>query len=304
MKICAFSTIEEDKNCRIDQFLTVKLKTFTRSQVQKLCDNNQVIVNGKPVAKNYRLSSNEIIQVKLIEEKTEKILPENIPLNIIYEDEYLAVIDKPKGMVVHPAVNITSGTLVNALLYKYGGRLSDIGGEFRPGIVHRLDKDTSGLLVVAFDNNTHEKLSAMLKVKEIQRRYKAVVYGSPKDDEGEIEQPIGRDPVVRVRMAVTGNGRYAKTYYKVLERFLHFSLLEMELSTGRTHQIRVHLANMGNPIAGDSVYGPKKVITELNGQCLHAYNLEFNHPITGEHMTFFSELPDYFVKFLTKISAE
>ncbi|MBR5015272.1 MAG: RluA family pseudouridine synthase, partial [Clostridia bacterium] len=228
--------------------------------------------------------------------------PQDIPLDIFYEDDDLLVVNKPKGMVVHPAAGNPDGTLVNALLFHCKGSLSGINGEIRPGIVHRIDKDTSGLLVVAKNDATHQKLAEQIKEHSFTRCYKAVVHGNIKDDEGTIDAPIGRSPKDRKKMAVTDkNSREAVTHFKVLERFKDYTYIECKLETGRTHQIRVHMAYRGNPVAGDTLYGPKNTPKDLNGQCLHAYKLGFVHPKTGEYLEFEAPLPEYFEKFLKKV---
>ena len=228
--------------------------------------------------------------------------PENIPLDIAYEDDDLLVVNKPKDMVVHPAAGNTSGTLVNALLYYCGDSLSGINGVLRPGIVHRIDKDTSGLLIVAKNDFSHRLLAEQIKEHSFTRKYQAVVYGNFKDDEGTVNAPIGRHPTDRKKMAVTEkNSRNAVTHYRVLGRYNGFTHLELKLETGRTHQIRVHMSYIGHPVAGDAVYGPKKVITSLHGQCLHAYYISFVHPRSGETLTLFAPLPDYFTSFLKSL---
>ena len=230
------------------------------------------------------------------------VTPQNIPLDIVYEDGDLLVVNKPKGMVVHPAPGNPDGTLVNALLYHCGGSLSGINGVIRPGIVHRIDKDTSGLLIVAKNDRAHQSLAEQIAVHSFTRIYNAVVYGNLKTEEGTISAPLGRHPADRKRMAVlSSGGREAVTHYRVLERFSGFTLVECRLETGRTHQIRVHMAHIGHPVAGDPVYGPKKCITELHGQCLHARVIGFVHPATGEYLEFDSGLPPYFQQFLSKL---
>jgi 23S rRNA pseudouridine1911/1915/1917 synthase len=228
-------------------------------------------------------------------------LPQDIPLDIVYEDDDLLVVNKPKGMVVHPAAGNYTDTLVNALLFHCKDSLSGINGVMRPGIVHRIDKNTSGLLMVAKNDNSHNFLAEQIKEHSFKREYEAVVYGNVKTDSGTINAPIARHPVKRKQMAVSTGGRDAVTHYEVLERFEGFTHLRLRLETGRTHQIRVHMAYMGHPVAGDDVYGPKKVITSLNGQCLHAKVLGFIHPSTKEYMEFDSQLPEYFKGFLKKL---
>lgn len=290
----------DDIGTRIDVYLSNRLEEQTRSSIQRLIDNGEVLVNGKSIAKNYKLRANDVISVEICPPKALDVLPQKIDLCIIYEDEHLLVVNKPKGMVVHPAAGNPDKTLVNALLYHCGDSLSGINGILRPGIVHRIDKDTSGLLMVAKNDFAHRSLAEQIKEHSFYREYEAVVYGNVKNDSGIIDAPIGRHPVDRKKMAVTEkNSKNAVTHYQVVERYSGFTHVRLKLETGRTHQIRVHMAYIGHPVAGDAVYGPKKVITSLNGQCLHAKTLGFVHPATGENLLFTSDLPDYFQKFLS-----
>ena len=292
----------EDNSKRIDSFICEKLEDFTRSRVQKIIENGGVLVNGKPVSKSYKLCMGDNVVLTVPENEELEILPENIPLDIVYEDKHLLVVNKPKGMVVHPAAGNYSGTLVNALLYHCKDELSGINGVNRPGIVHRIDKDTSGLVVVAKSDAAHLGLSEQFSVHSIKREYHAIVYGNVKQDTGTVDAPIGRHPVNRKQMAITyNNSKNAITHYKVLERFGNFTYVACNLETGRTHQIRVHMSSLGHSLAGDEVYGPKKVIKNLGGQCLHAKVLGFTHPITKEEMHFDSELPPYFTSFLNSL---
>lgn len=287
---------------RIDKLLSVELEGFTRNAVSKLIESEKVTVNGKTISKNYKCKAGDDISVEIPDAVELDVEAENIPLDIIYEDDDLLVVNKPKGMVVHPAPGNYNGTLVNALLYHCKDSLSGINGVIRPGIVHRIDKDTSGLLIVAKNDMAHIDLAKQIKDHSFHRAYQAVVYGNLKDDEGTVNQPIGRHPKDRKKMAVTlKNSKNAVTHYYVLNRYDKFTHVRCVLETGRTHQIRVHMAYIGHPLAGDPVYGPKKVITELNGQCLHAGEIGFVHPRTKEYMEFKSELPDYFTKFLKKL---
>ncbi len=284
---------------RADKFISENLEGLTRSMVQKLMEEGHVLIGEKPVAKNYRLKAGETLTIEIPAPEELDVLPEDIPLSIVYEDDSLLVVNKPKGMVVHPAPGHYTGTLVNALLFHCKSSLSGIGGVIRPGIVHRIDKDTSGLLIVAKNDVVHQNLAVQIKEHSFTRIYEAVVYGAMKDDEGTVDKPIGRHPQDRKKMAVTQvHSREAVTHYQVLTRYEGFSHLRLQLETGRTHQIRVHMASIGHPLAGDPLYGPKKVIRELNGQCLHAKVIGFVHPITGKHLEFDSELPDYFTSFL------
>lgn len=292
---------EESAGLRADVFLAGELEEHTRSSVQRFFEKGFISVNGKTAVKNYRLKAGDAIEVSLPEPEPSEVLPENIPLDIVYEDDSLLVVNKPKGMVVHPAAGNAAGTLVNALLYHCGGSLSGIGGVIRPGIVHRIDKDTSGLLIVAKTDAAHRGLSEQIKAHSFTRRYHAVLYGRLKNESGTVDAPIGRHPAERKKMCVTDkDSRAAVTHYKVCEYLDGFTHVILELETGRTHQIRVHMAYLGHPVAGDAVYGPKKVITELVGQCLHARTIGFIHPANGEYMEFTSDLPDYFTRFLQK----
>ena len=275
---------------------------FTRSYVQKLIDDGLVTSQEKKLKKSDKMSAQAVILVDLPDPEPIDAQPEDIPLDIVYEDDDLIVVNKPKGMVVHPAAGNPSGTLVNALLWHCKDGLSGINGTRRPGIVHRIDKDTSGLLVAAKNDAAHISLSEQIAAHTVTRRYYAVVYGRLPQDSGIIDAPIGRSQKDRKKFAVTEkNSKTAVTEYKVLEELGNFSFLELKLRTGRTHQIWVHMASIGHPLAGDPVYGPQKVIKELKGQCLHAGCLGFIHPATGEYMEFRSELPRYFEAFLDKL---
>ena len=297
-----FLVEENDAGKRIDSFLAECIDDITRNAVQRLIEDSNVSINGKVPSKNYKLKTGDTITVVIPDPKLPEARPENIPIEIIYEDDDLLVVNKPKGMVVHPAPGNYEGTLVNALLYYCGDRLSGINGVLRPGIIHRIDKDTSGLLIVAKNDNSHRLLAEQIKEHSFTRKYRAVVYGNLKDDEGTVNAPIGRHPADRKKMTVTlKNSREAVTHYKVLKRYQGFTYVELTLETGRTHQIRVHMSSIGHPVAGDPVYGPKKVITSLGGQCLHALYISFVHPVTGETLSFSSELPDYFTKFLDSL---
>ena len=297
-----FSASTEDSGIRVDRFLQARLPDHSRSAIQKWMEDGCVLVNGKSVAKNYKLSGACEILVRIPEPQELQVRAENIPLDIVYEDDDLLVVNKPKGMVVHPAPGNSDGTLVNALLYHCKGSLSGINGVIRPGIVHRIDKDTSGLLMVAKNDRAHLGLAEQIKEHSFDRVYETVVYGQFKEDSGTVNAPIGRHPVDRKRMAViASHSREAVTHFQVLERLNGFTHLRVQLETGRTHQIRVHMAYIGHPVAGDPVYGPRKVISELHGQCLHAREIGFTHPVTGERMHFSSPLPDYFVRFLDQV---
>lgn len=292
-----------DIGVRLDVFLSERLSEQSRSGIQKLIENASITIAGKAVAKNYKLRANDVISVTIPESVELKALAENIPLEIAFEDEHLLVVNKPKGMVVHPAAGNHEGTLVNALMYHCKESLSGINGVIRPGIVHRIDKDTSGLLIVAKNDKTHVSLAKQIKEHSFLREYEAVVIGNVKQDSGFIDLPIGRDKNVRKRMCVTQvNARNAITHYTVIERYKGYTHIVLRLETGRTHQIRVHMAYMGHPVVGDMVYGNKKGIRSLQGQCLHARTIGFMHPITGEDIYIKSELPEYFSAFLRNIS--
>lgn len=300
--VVTFIVEDEQKGERIDTVVSLYDADITRSAAQKLIANGDVVVNDETVSKNYKCKSGDIIKVTIPEPVLLDIKPENIPLDIVYEDDDLLVVNKPKGMVVHPAPGNADGTLVNALMFHCSDSLSGINGVIRPGIVHRIDKDTSGLLIVAKNDAAHLHLAEQIKEHSFTRRYRAVVHGNIKDDEGTVDAPIGRNPKDRKKMAVTTeNSRNAVTHYKVLEHFGSFTYIECQLETGRTHQIRVHMAYKGHPVAGDPVYGPRNTPTEMNGQCLHAGLIGFIHPRTGEYLQFEAPLPDYFEKFLRKL---
>lgn len=282
---------------RVDSFLAER-GDMTRSAAAKLCDNGAVIINGKTCRKKDIVSVGDEVAVTLPDPVEAEAKPQDIPISVVYEDDQLLVVNKPKGMVVHPAPGNPDGTLVNALLAHCGDSLSGINGVIRPGIVHRIDKDTSGLLMVAKNDAAHQVLAEQIKEHSFLREYEAVVYGRMRADSGKIDAPIGRHPTKRKQMAVNGAAaRDAVTYYRVIARYDGFTHVALKLETGRTHQIRVHMAHIGHPVAGDAVYGPKKVITSLNGQCLHAKKIGFVHP-DGRELSFDSELPDYFTDFL------
>ena len=289
---------------RLDCYLSEALEV-TRSAVQNWLEQGLVRVNGRPQEKNYRLREGDRIEAELPAPAPCQAVAEDIPLDIVYEDDDLLVVNKPKGMVVHPAAGNPSGTLVNALLAHCGDSLSGINGVLRPGIVHRINKDTSGLLIVAKNDFAHQGLAEQIKAHSFTREYRAVVYGKIRED-GTVDAPIARHPQDRKRMAVqnTPNARNAVTHYFVTKNFTGFTQLRLRLETGRTHQIRVHMAYIGHPVAGDPVYGPKKVITQLHGQCLHAGLIGFIHPRTGEYMEFEAPLPPYFTDFVKTLHAE
>lgn len=293
----------EHYGIRIDRFLSEQLPEHSRSYIQKLIKDGQVSIEGKAVKSNYKIAGSEEIALLIPDQVIPDILPEDIPLDILYEDQDLIVINKPKGMVVHPATGHYSGTLVNALMYHCKDELSGINGVMRPGIVHRIDRNTTGSLLVCKNDFAHNAIAEQLKVHSITRRYRAIVHGNLKDDQGTVDAPIGRHPIDRKKMAIEPrNGRDAITHYHVLERFGNYTYIECQLETGRTHQIRVHMSSIHHPIVGDDVYGPAKCpFSGLQGQTLHAQVLGFIHPRTGEYMEFSAPLPEYFENLLTKL---
>ncbi|MBS6733951.1 MAG: RluA family pseudouridine synthase [Clostridiales bacterium] len=300
MKQINFEVLSEDADSRIDRYLAQQMPDQSRSFLQKLIREEQITVNGRPVKANYRLQPEDQVLVIVPDPQLPDILPENIPLDILYEDSDVLVINKPKGMVVHPAAGHYTNTVVNAVMYHCQGNLSGINGVMRPGIVHRIDRDTTGAIVICKNDQAHQSLAQQLKEHSITRSYRAIVWNNLKEDEGTVDRPIGRHPVDRKKMAVNEkNGKTAVTHYRVLERFGRFTYIECRLETGRTHQIRVHMASIGHPLLGDEVYGPSgKQPFRLQGQCLHAMTLGFLHPSTGEYVEFEAPLPEYFTQLL------
>ena len=295
---------EEFVGERIDKFLACRRVEISRSYSQKVIKEGYVSINGKPVKANYKLGAGDEISVEIPEAKEPDILPEDIPLDILYEDQDILVVNKPKGMVVHPAAGHYSGTLVNALMYHCKDSLSGINGVMRPGIVHRIDMDTTGSLLVCKNDEAHRILAEQLKEHTIRREYHAIVYGNIKEDTGTVDAPIGRHPTDRKKMSINHkNGKQAVTHYEVLERFGNFTYIRCRLETGRTHQIRVHMASLHHPLLGDEVYGPssRPPFPGLKGQVLHAKILGIYHPATGEYMEFDAPLPQYFVDLLQKL---
>ena len=288
---------KENIGKRLDVFLNEQIQDVTRSQIKKSIEQGQTSINGECSKAGRSLKLGDEVDFTELENEI-KANPENIPLDIVYEDEHLAVINKAQGMTVHPAPGNYSGTLVNAILYHFNGNISDVGGAVRPGIVHRIDKDTSGLLVVAKNNKAHFDLAKQIAVKSCKRQYVALVEGVVKNDSGTINEPIGRSENDRKKMAVVSSGKPAVTHYTVLERFNNYTFMQFDLETGRTHQIRVHSKYIGHPIVGDKTYGFKEQKFKLAGQLLHARKLTFTHPESGEIMTFTSEIPEYFAKIL------
>ena len=298
-----FFTVENQDGERIDRYLSEELADRSRSYIQKLIKENYVTVNQKPVKANYRLSLGDRVEIDLPEAKEPDIRPEDIPLDILYEDKDIIIVNKPKQMVVHPAPGHYSQTLVNALMYHCGSDLSGINGTMRPGIVHRIDMDTTGSLVACKNDMAHQSLSRQLKEHSIRRIYVAIVHGNIKEEYGTVNAPIGRHPTERKKMSIhSRNGREAVTHYQVLERFGNYTYIQCELETGRTHQIRVHMASLGHPLLGDMVYGPKKCpFPHLQGQTLHARTLGIIHPRTGEYLEVNAPLPAYFIELLDKL---
>ena len=294
------TALPEDKGSRIDKYISDNIAELTRSAVQGLIEKGLVLAEGKAVSKNYKLGGGEEISVEIPDPEPMDAVPEDIPLDIVYEDDDLLVVNKPKGMVVHPAHGNYTGTLVNALLHHCGDSLSGINGVIRPGIVHRIDKNTSGLLIVAKNDASHLKLAEQIKEHSFTREYEAVACGYFKETEGTVDAPIGRHKTDRKKMCVTTeNSRNAVTHYSVIKQYGGYAHVRLRLETGRTHQIRVHLSYIGHPVLGDDVYG--KPYKGIEGQCLHARKIGFIHPTTGEYMEFVSDLPDYFVSILAKL---
>ena len=292
---------EESKNQRLDAFLASSLDGLTRSQAARLIESGEVAVNGKTAGKSYKLAGGEDIAVTLPEPEPVEAVPQDIPLDVVYEDADVIVVNKPSGMVVHPAPGHPDGTLVNALLYHCAGTLSGIGGALRPGIVHRIDRDTSGLIIAAKNDAAHQYLSAQLADHTLARTYECIVVGALREDRGTVDAPIARHPTDRKRMAVVAGGREAVTHWEVIARYPGYTHVRCRLETGRTHQIRVHMAYIGHPILGDTVYGAKKEVPGLTGQCLHAVGLRFLHPRTHEVVELSCPLPDEFTRMLQKI---
>ena len=293
----------EDAGARLDDWLACRLPDVTRSAAARLCEEGRVCSAGRPLAKNHRLTGAETVSVALPDPAPIEAAPEDIPLDVVYEDGDVIVVNKPKGLVVHPAPGHPDGTLVNALLHHCGDSLSGIGGALRPGIVHRIDRDTSGLLIAAKNDFAHQRLSAQLQDHTLSRVYRCIVVGNLREDAGTVDAPIGRCPADRKKMAVVAGGRPAVTHWTVLERLPGHTYVECRLETGRTHQIRVHMASIGHPILGDTVYGSKKPVPGLQGQCLHAVGLRFLHPRTGEAVELWCELPEEFQAQLRRLES-
>ncbi len=301
-----FIVKEEEQGNRIDSYLTKQKEDFSRVAIQRLIEEKKILVNNKPTKASYKIQKDDKITVEKEEPKEVEIKAQNIPIEVIYEDKDIIVVNKPKGMVVHPANGNPDGTLVNSLMSICKDSLSGIGGEIRPGIVHRIDKDTSGILIVAKNDKAHINLSGQIKNHEVKKTYIAMVRGIVKEKEATIKMPIGRSTKDRKKMSVTKNGKEAITHFKVIERYPkhNCTLLEVKIETGRTHQIRVHLAEIGYPIIGDMVYSNGKNEWGIEGQCLHAKSLVFRHPTTGKEMFLEAELPEYFKAIMSKIKEE
>lgn len=300
MDYFCFQMTEEYEGERLDKCMTMLVDSLSRNYIQHLIRDGQVLVNGKPVKSSYQVQTDDEVAFTLPPSQEPDIQPENIPLDILYEDEDLLVVNKPKGMVVHPAAGHYSGTLVNGVMYHCGSELSGINGIMRPGIVHRIDRDTTGSLIVCKNNKTHNHIAAQLKEHSITRRYRAICYGVLKEEEGIIDRPIGRHPSDRKKMAVRADGKHAVTHYRVLQHFREYTYIECELETGRTHQIRVHMSSIGHPLLGDDVYAAgRKCPFSLQGQTLHAMTIGFIHPSTGTYLEVEAPLPEYFTHLLS-----
>lgn len=303
-ELLVFGVSQEEQDLRIDRYLSEKMDNCSRSFVQKLLKDGKVSISGKSVKPSYKVQAGDVIEAKVPEPEELEILPEDIPLDILYEDADILIVNKPKGMVVHPSAGHYTHTLVNAVMFHCKDQLSGINGVLRPGIVHRIDMDTTGALVVCKNDASHQKLAEQLAVHAITRKYRALVHGNLKEDTGTVTGAIGRHPTDRKKMAINErNGKPAVTHYRVLERFGNYTYIECELETGRTHQIRVHMASVGHPLVGDAVYGSKKCpFPKLQGQTLHAMVLGFTHPGTGEYLEVTAPLPEYFEKLLSELS--
>ena len=294
----SFDVLEEFEGLRVDKFLSENFDDFSRSFIQKLLKEENIFVNNKSVKPSYKLNLGDVVYVKVPDIITPDIVPQNIPLNVIYEDNDIILINKPKGMVVHPAPGHYTDTLVNALMYHCNDDLSGINGVQRPGIVHRIDMNTTGVIIACKNDFSHNHVAKQLKDHSITRKYEAITFGVIKSDEGTINAPIGRNPKDRKKMSINNNGREAVTHFKVLERYSKYSYIECQLETGRTHQIRVHLSSIHHPLLGDEVYGPNKQPYKLSGQALHAKTLGLIHPRTNKYIEFTAPLPEYFTNLI------
>lgn len=300
-EIREFLVEEDEEGDRLDVYLSDQFVDMSRSYIQKIIKDKKVTVNGKVEKAKYLVKEEDKVVIEIPKPKILEVVPQDIPIEIVYEDDDIIIVNKPQGMVVHPAPGNYEGTLVNAILYHCKGNLSSINGVIRPGIVHRIDKDTSGILMIAKNNNSHNCLAEQLKDHSITREYEFICHGVFKEDNITVDRPIGRNPKDRLKMAIVPNGKRAVTHFEVLERFNGYTHVRARLETGRTHQIRVHAMSINHPLVGDPVYGPKNSKIKLNGQALHAKKLGFIHPTTKEYVEFDSELPDYFQKLLEKL---
>ena len=300
-EIREFLVEEDEEGDRLDVYLADQFVDMSRSYIQKIIKDKKVTVNGKIEKAKYLVKEEDKIVIEIPKPKVLEVVPQDIPIEIVYEDDDIIIVNKPQGMVVHPAPGNYEGTLVNAILYHCKGNLSSINGVIRPGIVHRIDKDTSGILMIAKNNNAHNCLAEQLKDHSITREYEFICHGVFKEDNVTVDRPIGRNPKDRLKMAIVPNGKRAVTHFEVIERFNGYTHVRARLETGRTHQIRVHAMSISHPLVGDPVYGPKNSKIKLNGQALHAKKLGFIHPTTKEYIEFDSELPDYFQKLLEKL---
>ena len=300
-EVKAFIVIEEEEGDRLDVYLSEQLGDMSRSYIQKLIKDKKVTVNDKIEKAKYLVKEDDKIVIQIPAPKLLEVIPQDIPINIVYEDKDVLIVNKPQDMVVHPAPGNYEGTLVNAILYHCKENLSSINGVIRPGIVHRIDKDTSGLLMIAKNNNAHNSLAEQLKEHSITREYQFICHGVVKEDKITVNKPIGRNPKDRLKMAVVKDGKNAITHFEVIKRYENFTHMKARLETGRTHQIRVHMASIGHPLVGDLVYGYKRQKFNIEGQALHAKTLGFIHPRTNEYIEFTSELPKYFKELLEKL---
>lgn len=300
-EIREFLVEEDEEGDRLDVYLADQFVDMSRSYIQKIIKDKKVTVNGKIEKSKYLVKEEDKIVIEIPKPKVLEVVPQDITIEIVYEDDDIIIVNKPQGMVVHPAPGNYEGTLVNAILYHCKGNLSSINGVIRPGIVHRIDKDTSGILMIAKNNNAHNCLAEQLKDHSITREYEFICHGVFKEDNVTVDRPIGRNPKDRLKMAIVPNGKRAVTHFEVIERFNGYTHVRARLETGRTHQIRVHAMSINHPLVGDPVYGPKNSKIKLNGQALHAKKLGFIHPTTKEYIEFDSELPDYFQKLLEKL---
>ncbi len=301
MKEIVFEVSPEMEGERLDKCISGFLSELTRSYIQKLIKDGSVFVNDAPAKANYRVKTDDSVRFIIPDAAEPDIRAQNIPLDVLYEDDDILIINKPKGMVVHPAAGHYEGTVVNAVMYHCKGELSGINGVMRPGIVHRIDKDTTGSLIICKNDETHNKVAELLKKHDITRRYRAIVCGRINDDGGTVDAPIGRHPTDRKKMAIKADGKHAVTHYRVLERFDKYTYVECELETGRTHQIRVHMASIGHPLLGDTVYSNHKSPYKLEGQALHAMTIGLKHPRSGEYIEVNAPLPEYFEELLRKL---